>query len=303
MPQIVPQIIRIDSIRRQRTLARQVDVEGFGFWTSQNVVFSFRPAEANSGIQFFRDDLSDSEPIPALVEYRIPKPRQTSLANGIAQVDMIEHVLAALHGAQIDNCDIVVSAAEAPGMDGSSKPFIDAILNAGSVEQSAEKIRLKIVTPGKFIPCQNINNGMIEFLVNDEGRSIYQYTLQYDKPSPIPNQTARFDLQCSPQDFQKEIAPCRTFLTMEEAKYLKSQGICNRVSVKDVLVFDQNGSIDNQTLFDNECARHKILDMIGDFSLSPFDWECEIRAKKTGHQQNADALKMLLANVDPKLLF
>lgn len=299
MPQDVPQISRTDSIRRQRTLARQVDVAGFGFWTSQNVIFSFRPAEENSGVRFFRDDLPGSEPIPALVAYRIQKPRQTSLVNGIAQVDMIEHVLAALHGARIDNCDVVVNAAEAPGMDGSSKPFVNALLNAGSVEQSAEKIRLKILAPWTFVPEQKKNDAKIEFLVNDEGRSIYQYTLHYDVPSPIPNQTARFDLQSSSEDFQREIAPCRTFLTMDEANYLRSQGICDRVSAKEVLVFDQNGPIDNQTLFDNECARHKILDMIGDFSLMPFDLEGEIRAQKTGHQQNADALKALLASVEP----
>lgn len=302
MASIIPQITRAESLRRQRTLKRQVDVAGFGFWSSLDVVYSFRPAPENSGIRFIREDLPNADPIPALVDYRIKKPRQTSLVNGPAQVDMIEHILAALHGAQVDNCDVVVTAAEAPGMDGSGKAFIDAFLETGTIEQTSEKIRLKFVSEGKFVDETKANGGEIVFLPNAQGRSIFQYTLQYDSPSPIGNQTATFDFALPAEEFQREIAPCRTFLTLPEANYLRDQGICSRVSAKDVLVFGDNGPIDNSTLFVNECARHKVLDMIGDFSLSPYDWEGEIRATKTGHQQNADALQMLLNSVAPEIL-
>lgn len=302
MASCIPPITRIESLRRQRTLKHRVDVTGFGFWSSLDVVYSFRPAPDNSGIRFFRSDLPDSTPIPALVDYRIKKPRQTSLANNGAQVDMIEHILAALHGARIDNCDVIVNNAEAPGMDGSGKAFLDAFLETGTVEQTSEKIRLKITAEGRFIDESKSNGGEIVFLPCGPGQSIYQYTLHYDVPSFIPNQTARFDFNRPAEEFRREIASCRTFLTLPEANYLREQGICSRVSVKDVLVFDQNGPIDNATIFENECARHKVLDMIGDFSLSPYDWEGEFRATKTGHQQNADALKMLLSKVTPEIL-
>lgn len=292
-----PVIARVESIRRQRTLARRADVAGFGFWSSKDVVFSFRPAEDDSGVRFFRSDLPKAEPIPALVYYRIAKPRQTSLALGNAQVDMVEHALAALKGAGIDNCDIVVDAPEAPGMDGSGAPFFDAFLEAGIVEQKREKPRLKVVVEGEFIDESSTNGAKIVARPREDGQTVFRYDLRYDVPGAIPNQTATFVWNRNPLDFRREIANCRTFLSYEEATYLREQGICERVGTKDVLVFGKDGPIDNSPRFDNECARHKILDMIGDFSLTSFDLEGEFWATKTGHQQNAKALLSALENI------
>ncbi|MBP5621604.1 MAG: UDP-3-O-acyl-N-acetylglucosamine deacetylase [Thermoguttaceae bacterium] len=232
---------------------------------------------------------------------RIKKPRQTSLVCGAAQVDMIEHVLAALRGARIDNCDIIVISPEAPGLDGSASVFMDAFLKAGTEEQNAERIRLKILEKGVFTDHSNPNGGTIIIEPNEQKQTVFEYNLHYDNPNHIPNQTAFFDFSQAPEVFQTEIAPCRTFLTIEEADYLRQQGICARVSVRDVLVYGENGPIDNKVRFDNECARHKILDMIGDFSLAPFDWEGEFRATKTGHQQNAEVLQAMLNSLSQEI--
>ena len=94
-------------------------------------------------------------------------------------------------------------------------------------------------------------------------------------------------------EYLREIAPCRTFLTLEEANALRAMGVCQRVTAKDALVFAPEGIIDNELRFDNECARHKLLDMVGDFALAPVDWIGEFRAYKTGHQQNADLVASL----------
>ncbi|MDD3590382.1 MAG: UDP-3-O-acyl-N-acetylglucosamine deacetylase [Thermoguttaceae bacterium] len=290
----IPKITRIESTRQQRTLADQVDIEGFGFWSSKDVLFSFRPAPENSGIRFFRADLPNSPPIPALVYNRIKKPRQTSLVVGSAQVDMVEHALAALHGAQIDNCDIIVNAQETPGLDGSASAFINAFLEVGAEEQDRERIRLKILDTGIFAENSEPNGRKIVVAPNEQKQTIFKYDLRYDIPGPIPNQTAIFNFSQPPEIFKSEIAPCRTFLTFEEACHLREQGICLRVGAQDVLVYGKDGPIDNKTRFDNECARHKILDMIGDFSLAPVDWEGEFHAAKTGHQQNADVLLAML---------
>lgn len=309
----LPEIVRVDSTRRQRTLARRVDVAGFGFWTSRDVVFSFLPADDDAGVRFFRVDLPNAEPIPARVANRVRKPRQTSLAVGATQVDMIEHALAALRGAGIDNCDVLVDAPEAPGLDGSGAPFLEAFLEAGFVEQTRERTRLKIVSPGRFgdesafvdfLPSapriddlnenadSNDFNGFAEKNAYDFGLQRYEYQLFYDVPRSIPNQTARFEF--TPETFRREIAPARTFLTFEEANCLREQGICGRVGPRDVLVYGPDGPIENRLRFENECARHKILDMFGDFALAPVDWDGEFRARKTGHQQNADALAKAL---------
>ena len=100
----IPKIVRAESIRRQQTLAQTVDVKGFGFWSSRDVVYSFRPAKENSGIRFFRSDLTNSEPIPALVFNRINKPRQTSLVARNAQVDMVGGIEATYRRAGARRC-------------------------------------------------------------------------------------------------------------------------------------------------------------------------------------------------------
>lgn len=278
--------------RKQRTLARNAVVEGFGFWTGRDVRLEFRPAEDNSGIRFFRTDIPDSLPIPARVEYRINRPRQTTLACKGIQVDMVEHVLAALRGLQIDNCDILTDSAEMPGFDGSAFPFFQAVRDAGTVEQTCYK-PLRIVEKEHFF---QLGNGTFRVQPSPTGKTIYEYRLVYDaidgKSCPIPDQD--FSLDFSVESFEKEIVSCRTFLLKSEAEFLLQQGLCQRVSPSDVLVYTENGPLENQLRFDNECARHKVLDMIGDFSLVDCDWIGEFSAYRTGHQQNADIIKQLL---------
>lgn len=292
---VKPRVVRVEAFRRQRTLARQVDVAGFGLWTGVDVVYSFRPAEDNSGVRFFRADLPNSPPIPALVENRVQKPRQTSLAVGSAQVDMVEHVLSALRAARVDNCDVVVNAPEAPGMDGSCEPFLRAFLEAGVVEQTAERALVKIDEPGTYYASNgSSNDAKIELLPSVSEETLYEYTLHYDVPCEIPNQTATFNFCRSPECFLEEIAPSRTFLTLKEAEGLRRMGVCQRVTAQNALVFGHEGIVDNELRFENECARHKLLDMVGDFALAPVDWLGEFRAYKTGHQQNAELVAALL---------
>ncbi len=294
MFRVTPRVVKVETSRRQQTLARQVDVAGFGLWTGVDVVYSFRPAAENSGVRFFRDDLPNSSPIPANVRNRIQKPRQTSLAVGDAQVDMVEHVLSALRAARVDNCDVVVDAPEAPGCDGSCAPFLKAFLDAGVVSQQAWRSAIKVMEPGVYYPDgATPDNARIEILPSLSEETFYEYNLHYDRPSVIPNQKATFNFSASPMEYLREIAPCRTFLTLEEANALRAMGVCQRVTAKDALVFAPEGIIDNELRFDNECARHKLLDMVGDFALAPVDWIGEFRAYKTGHQQNADLVASL----------
>ncbi len=290
-----PRVVAVETSRRQQTLARRVDVSGFGLWTGVDVVYSFRPAEENSGVRFFRDDLPNSVPIPASVKNRVQKPRQTSLAVGAAQVDMVEHVLSALRAARVDNCDVVVSAPEAPGCDGSCAPILQALLDAGVVRQQALRSAIKVTEPGVYYPDGSVLNGArIEILPSVSEGAFYEYNLYYDRPCAIPNQKASFNFNASPEEYLREIAPCRTFLTLEEANALRAMGVCQRVTAKDALVFAPEGLVDNELRFDNECARHKLLDMVGDFALASADWIGEFRAFKTGHQQNADLVSALL---------
>ena len=127
----------MDSSRRQCTISRPAVVEGFGYWSGRDVRVEFRPAAADTGYVFVRTDLASPVRIPASIEHRVESPRRTTLRSGGAEVAMVEHVLAALGGLQVDNCEIHVDAAELPGCDGSSRPFVQALDAAGIEPQDA----------------------------------------------------------------------------------------------------------------------------------------------------------------------
>ena len=126
-----------DILRTQQTVCTAVRVTGFGYWSGRDVRIEFRPAPANTGVVFLRDDLRPAVPIPAAVHLRVETPRRTTLVREGARVEMVEHILAALSGMWIDNCVVAVSGAEMPGVDGSSMPFVDALRTAGVRRQRA----------------------------------------------------------------------------------------------------------------------------------------------------------------------
>ena len=278
------------TFRLQRTLTESVSVQGFGFWTGEDVCVELRPAAPNSGITFVRVDLPDHPRIPALIEYREEKPRQSSLVKGIARVDMVEHLLAAIRAHRIDNCEIHVDRPEMPGFDGSSRTFFRALETVRCTDQPAIR-SVRLITRSFRIGS---GDHWISVMPNRNGRNTFHYSLVADAGYPLENQDYEFDF--STESFRKEIMPCRTFLTKVEADYLLSQGLCGRVKAGDVLVLGKNGPIDNSFLFRNECARHKILDMIGDFSLTSCDWIGTFESYRGGHSLNAECVRQLLDN-------
>ena len=125
------------SLRKQTTLARSVSVSGFGFWSGRDITLTFCPAAAGTGVVFVRSDLPGKPRIEAVVRNRVNGPRRTTLvANGVA-VEMVEHVLAALAGLKIDNCEVHINRAEMPGCDGSSAAFVNALLSVEVVTLEA----------------------------------------------------------------------------------------------------------------------------------------------------------------------
>ncbi|MDR2439014.1 MAG: UDP-3-O-acyl-N-acetylglucosamine deacetylase [Planctomycetaceae bacterium] len=279
-----------EKFRFQNTIAQRVIVRGFGFWTGEDVCLEIRPAEPDTGIIFVRSDLIGTPCIPALVEYREEKPRQTSLANGKARVDMVEHLLAALKALQIDNCEIWTDRPEMPGFDGSSQPFILVLKQAGIQTQPTIR-KIRIVTRSFRVGNESQR---INVMPNRYGLNSYQYTLVPGEGYTIEPQDYQFDL--GTQSFCDEIMSCRTFLSKREADYLLDKGLCLRVTPKDVLVLTEHGPLDNTFRFSNECARHKILDMVGDFSLVNCDWVGTFESWRGGHSLNAECVKQLLEN-------
>lgn len=277
------------STRSQRTIAGPAAVAGFGYWSGRDVCVEFRPAPIDNGIVFVRSDLEGCPTIEASVCHRIEMPRRSSLQKGTVRVDMIEHVMAALGGLGIDNCEVRVDEAEMPGCDGSSQPFVEALDAAGIVVQDAPAQR--------HVVQETIRLGStdcwIEVRPSVSGQTVLECRLDYGEGSPIGYQSYRLVL--TPESFRRELAACRTFVLKEEAAWLLAQGLGQRVSVRDLLVFDDHGPIDNRLRFPDECVRHKMMDLVGDLALSGCTFIGEFIAYRSGHRLNAELVRTILS--------
>lgn len=200
---------------------------------------------------------------------------------------MVEHVMAALYGLQIDNCTIEIDAEECPGMDGSSLDFVGALRSAGVVGQAAGRQRL--IIDRRLRVDQGAS--WIEAAPADDGHPAFEYRLDYGPASPIPPQTFRSTL--TTELFARAFAPARTFVTAGQAERLKQQGVGRHVTPRDLLIFDSHGLVGNSLRFDNECARHKALDLIGDLALCGVELIGHFVSHQGGHQLNAQMAQLL----------
>jgi UDP-3-O-acyl N-acetylglucosamine deacetylase len=272
----------------QRTIRGRASVAGFGYWSGQDVRVEFRPAAPGAGITFVRGDLGPAARVPARIENRVAASRRTNLQSGAASVDMVEHVLAALVGLQVDNCEIWTNQPEMPGCDGSAAPFADAILRAGVVEQDAPAPRLVVTETIRVAD----GDSWIEARPADDGGCHVEFQLDYPQSAAIGSQVAK--ARITPVEFLRELASCRTFLLKSEADRLVESGLGLRATPRDLLVFDDRGPIDNRLRYPNECARHKALDVLGDLALTGVRVAGRIVASRSGHRLHAELARRLV---------
>jgi UDP-3-O-acyl N-acetylglucosamine deacetylase len=277
--------------RQQRTITSFARVAGFGYWSGQDVCVEFRPALPDTGIVFCRMDVQPVRRIPALVRYRVEVPRRTSLREGGVRVDMVEHVLAALAGLRIDNCEVWVNRPEMPGCDGSSLPFVAALDGVGTTEQDAPRAELTVRRKLRV----GDERCWVEARPVVGGGMTAECHLDYGPTGPIRQQS--LTLVVTPESFRRELAAARTFILEDEAAWLRGQGLGARVTCRDLLVFNDSGPIDNPLRFPDECVRHKTLDLVGDLALAGYDLSGHFVAHCSGHRLNADLVTRLLAEV------
>jgi UDP-3-O-[3-hydroxymyristoyl] N-acetylglucosamine deacetylase len=262
--------------RRQRTLVRPVSVTGFGYFSGRDI-----------RVEFWHD-IGAAARVPANAALRINVPRRTTLELNGVRVEMVEHVLAALAGMRIDNCEVWVDAAEMPGCDGSAKDFVAAFDAAGAVEQRAP---VRQIAVGQSIRVGDENNWIEAQPYRSAGLSI-SFDLDFGDQSSIGHQL--FALDITPDSFRRELAPCRTFIPEDAAQGILSQGVGKRVTVSDLLIFGPNGPIGNSLRFPDECVRHKMLDVVGDLALTGCEIVGHIVAHRSGHALHAELAKRLL---------
>lgn len=249
----------------------------------------FRPTLPNRGITFVRCDVAPVCRIRARIDNRIDTPRRTTLTRLSHVVEMVEHILAALAGLRIDNCEVWVNAPEMPAWDGSSAAATQALLQAGVVTQEVERDFLVIDRP---IRVGDDQAWILAEPTAEPGLQM-RYELDFGPQGPIAPQM--FELALNPENFRDQVAPARTFLLEAEAECMRAHGLGARITYRDLLVFGTDGPIENAVRFPEECARHKVLDMIGDFALLEADLHGKITAHRSGHALNAELVRELRA--------
>lgn len=248
----------------------------------------FHPAVANSGIVFVRTDLPGYPRIEAKIANRVTGPRRTTLVSNECSVEMVEHVLSALAGMKIDNCEVHVNQAEMPGLDGSSIGFVLALQSAGKLELDATR-EITWVTETTRVGDEE---SWIEIAPTENQSFELEFLLDYPGHASIGKQ--HWETKLTTVDYCEQIAPARTFVLDTEADQLRAKGLGARVGYQDLLVFDQHGPIENELRYDDECARHKVLDMIGDLALIGTDIVGKFTAFKSGHHLNSQVVIELL---------
>ena len=280
-------------IRPQATIKRTARVAGKGYWSGIQVDVEFRPANDHEGITFVRGDLPSQPRIKATIDNRVKGPRRTTLVEQSHSVEMVEHIMAALTGLQIDNCEVWVNQAEMPGCDGSSALFVEALLEAERCEQHAIQPYMivdSIIRVGDescWIQCEPAHSHGLDLT----------YKLDYWQPSIG---TQEFSLMINPSNFLNELASARTFVLESEANLMRSQGLGQHVGYDEILVFGEDGPIQNRLRFNNECARHKMLDVVGDLALTGIDIHGKLTAFKSGHRLNAMMANALIDQTETK---
>lgn len=276
----------MDRRRNQHTLSRPARLVGRGYWSGREVTLSFYPATVNTGIEFVRTDLPGCPAVKARCENRSDAQLRTVLQRGPARVEMVEHVMAALYGLEIDNCRVEISGAEVPGFDGSSLPIIDQLRRSGLLMQAALAPSLVI---DRFSRLGDADC-WIEVAPATDGLLTVDYRLDYGASSPVPEQS--YSVAVTPDAFIRELAPARTFVTAEQAQQLRAKGLGCHVTDDELVIFDASGPRRPLRL-DSECARHKALDMVGDLALSGCRIVGRITSYRGGHRLNAEAAEHL----------
>lgn len=314
---------------KQHTLKEPVTISGVGLHTGKHTTMTFLPAQPDHGIKFQRVDLEDEPIVDADVDYVVDTSRGTTIEHNGARINTVEHCMAALVGLEIDNVLIQLDGPEPPIMDGSAEPFMQAIMQTGLEEQNAMRNFFE-VPESIFYRDKSRDVEIAALPLND-----YRVTVMVDYNSPVLGSQHATLTDIS--QFGKEISSCRTFCFLHELEMLynnnliKGGDLNNAIVVVDRVVEDhelerlaklfnkktvevkKEGILNNVELrYNNEPARHKLLDVVGDLGLLGRPIKAQILAARPGHAANVafcKKLKKVMNNVsttvaphyDPKL--
>lgn len=275
----------------QQTLKKTLQINGIGLHSGLPVQLAIHPAPADSGIVFCRTDLPEKPLIPARYDYVVDTRNCTCLGDKKGNiVSTIEHIMAALAVAGIDNAVIDVDGPEVPIMDGSGKIFYDALFAAEKEKQTSPRKYVKVL---KTVSFTDEKGNTAELSPAEEGLRV---CFEIDFPSKIVGHQC-FNDAITPQIFAEKIAPCRTFTEKAAVDYLQSLGLIKGGSLDNAVVLDGE-QILNPGGFrvENECVNHKVLDAVGDMFSAGHQIIGQLHASRTGHFHNNQLLRKLFSD-------
>lgn len=300
---------------KQRTLKAPIKLSGIGLHTGEKVNLEIHPAPGNHGYKFQRVDLDGEPTINADCDLVVATDRGTTLEQNGARVYTTEHILAALYGCQVDNALIKIDGPEVPIMDGSSLLFVNAIEEVGYEDQEKERIYLELT---ENVAWEDLEKGT-EFLAVPDNN--YRLTVMVDYKSPVLG--TQHATMYKIDDFKSEIAACRTFVFLRELEFLAKNNLIKGGDLDNAIVLverenigqdeldalakllgkeDQNIQVDGRGVlnstklqYENEPARHKLLDIVGDLALVGRPIRAHILGARPGHSGNVEFAKVLKA--------
>ncbi len=269
-------------------------MQGRGLFGGENCRLRFLPAPEDAGVAFVRSDLPTPVRIGVHIGNLAKRARRTSIKNGTVSVETIEHVMAAVWGLDLDNLTIEVSAEETPSTDGSPLPFVEALQQAGIVEQKAER---KVHVIDRPVAVSE-GEAMLAALPGPSDHLDILYDLDYGSVPSIGRQVLGFRL--GKDDFATRIAPARTFLLEAEAKEFQARGMGAHLTPSEIVVMGETGPLGDPLRFPDEHARHKVCDLVGDIALLGRRLCGRIVAYKSGHELNHQLVRKLQEAIDAR---
>jgi UDP-3-O-[3-hydroxymyristoyl] N-acetylglucosamine deacetylase / 3-hydroxyacyl-[acyl-carrier-protein] dehydratase len=273
------------TVPNQQTLAEPIDMEGAGLHTGQNVRLRLLPAEPGVGIRFRRTDLDGSPELAASLENVRDTDLGTTLGDGAAEVRTVEHLLGAVGALGVDNLVVEVSGPEIPILDGSFRPFMDAMDKAGLAEQREPARVWRVSAP---VALDGPNGGHYVCAPADDLQ--ISATIEFDHPM-VRRQFASFHID---ESFAEEVGPARTFGFMRDRETLRSRGLALGASFENTVVLDEDGGVASGALrFPDEFVRHKIGDLVGDLAVLGGRVRGHIVAERPSHAGNLELARAI----------
>jgi UDP-3-O-[3-hydroxymyristoyl] N-acetylglucosamine deacetylase/3-hydroxyacyl-[acyl-carrier-protein] dehydratase len=269
----------------QHTLGKAAGLSGTSLHTGEKVSLKLQPAPIDHGIKFKRKDLQDEPTIDAKIENLKTVERATTIGEGPVRVHTVEHVLAALWAMGVDNAIVEMDANEPPIGDGSAQPYVDVIKKTGVAAQEAPRKFFHVREPMHV----EAKTGALLVLLPDE-----TFRVSCTQAGPNNRFTQFLSLEVTPANFEREIAPARTFVYYEDVKPLMDKNLIRGGSLENAIVVRGEAVLSKEPLrFQDEFVRHKILDIVGDLALLGQRIRGHVVAVKPGHAPNAELARLI----------